>query len=384
MAKYNDLIQVLRACSDQSANDLAILSPDLRDKKDVLDRFSIKYEEQSEGVFVDLAAQPIKIFKTKASAVKYLKESDFSADILVVEVEYEKSEIKNIEYLASSEPHSSSRMFENLEYFFKFRGLFLEKNIANYNDESLNRLIFLSSNHGRLHVTYGRVWSSDFYDSENDIEHQYRILEKNIDHSGDYADFFRESFIEYAKAIPEEDLRLIKSLKNIKHIVESANRNFELYKHNFSFSEFKKELNEDKDKYLKEYQTNLSDFLSKVASMPIQFGVYIYLMVRFGEELLPIIATTVIILFWSIFKILTVNRIIDNIEEYKSKFQQDLNLLLQKSGMEESDVGQARSQVSRKFDKSITLIKSYRLFVIVFSVCALFICLQLIMNITCV
>jgi hypothetical protein len=104
-------------------------------------------------------------------------------------------------------------------------------------------------------------------------------------------------------------------------------------------------------------------------------------MVRFSEELLPIVATTIIILFWSIFKIITVNRILENVEDFKSKFQIDLNLLVEKSGIDESEVKPDRDQVSRKFDKSIMLIKSYRMFVAVFSICALVICTQFIMKI---
>jgi hypothetical protein len=358
-----------------------VLSPQLRDEKCVLDSFNLIYEEQAEGISIDLTKQPMKIFKSKASAVKYLKESDFLSDIIVLEEDVSNPECKDIEYIAANEPRSCTWLFENVEYSFKFKKLFLDKGIASYNDESLNRLIFLSSKHGRLHVIYSNEWMSDFHDSDNDVRRQYQELDNKINLNRDYEDFFKESLVEYAKAVPEENIRLARSLKNIRHIVESASRNFELYKHNFSFSEFKKELNEDKEKYLKDYQSNLSDFLSKVASMPIQFGVYIYLMIRFSEDLLPIMATTIIILFWSLFKVVTVNRILENVEDFKLKFQIDLDLLLEKSGIDESEVKKDRDQVSRKFDKSITLIKSYRVFVAVFSICALFICAQFIVEI---
>jgi len=381
MLKYADLIHLLRGCSDQSTSDLAVLSPQLRDEKCVLDSFNLIYEEQAEGISIDLTKQPMKIFKSKASAVKYLKESDFLSDIIVLEEDVSNPECKDIEYIAANEPRSCTWLFENVEYSFKFKKLFLDKGIASYNDESLNRLIFLSSKHGRLHVIYSNEWMSDFHDSDNDVRRQYQELNNKINLNRDYEDFFKESLVEYAKAVPEENIRLARSLKNIRHIVESASRNFELYKHNFSFSEFKKELNEDKEKYLKDYQSNLSDFLSKVASMPIQFGVYIYLMIRFSEDLLPIMATTIIILFWSLFKVVTVNRILENVEDFKLKFQIDLDLLLEKSGIDESEVKKDRDQVSRKFDKSITLIKSYRVFVAVFSICALFICAQFIVEI---
>jgi hypothetical protein len=375
MTKYADLIHLLRDCSDQSTSVLSVLSPILKDKTDILNFYNISYEDQAEGISINLTAQPMKIFKSKASAVKYLKESDFSSDIIVLEEDVDNPECKDIEYIAAKEPHSCTRLFENVEYSFKFKKLFLDKGIASYNDESRNILIFLSNKHGRLHVNYSNEWSSEFYDNDNDVKHQYQELEKKINLKSDYEEFFKESLIDYAKNVPEEYLRMTKSLRNIKHIVESASRNFELYKHNFSFSDFKKELNEDKEKYLKDYQSNLSDFLSKIASMPIQFGVYIHLMVRFSEELLPIVATTIIILSWSIFKVITVNRILENVKEFKENFQKDLDILVEKSGIDESEVKTVRCQVSQKFDKSIKLINIYKIFVVIFSISVLFICM---------
>lgn len=378
MSKYSELIRVLRDCSDQSKSDLKILSKDIQAHIAILDKFNVKYETQAEGVSIDLSAQPVKIYKSKETAVKYLRESDFSSDILVVEADASNPECPDIEFVTVGDPKSCSRLFDNLEYYFKFKKLFLDKDIASYNDEALNRLIFLSNKHGRLHITSNNEWVEDFYNSDNDLKRRYQELERKINVSKDYEDFFKESLIEYAKAIPEENLRLVKSLKNIKHIIESASRNFELFKHNFSFAEFKKELDEDKEKYLKDYQSSLSDFLSKIASMPIQFGAYIFLIVRFGDELLPLTATAFLIASWSLFKVMAVNRIIENVEYLQSKFKNDLDALIKKSGIDKAEVETDERQIVEKFGRSISLIKGYRLFVIVFSICALAICVQFI------
>lgn len=381
MSKYSELIRTLRGCSDQSKTDLKVLSKDLQARTTVLDSFNIKYEEQAEGISLDLTAQSIKIYKSKESAVKYLKVSDFSSDIIIIEPDASNPKCVDIEFIMGGAPQSCSKLFDNLQYYFKFKKLFLDNEIASYNDEAFNRLIFLSSKHGKVHIEYNNEWVEDFYNTENDLKRQFSDLQKKITANKDYENFFKESLIEYAKAIPKENHRFVRSLINMKYIIESAGRNFELYKNNFSFSEFKKELNEDKEKYLKDYQSNLSDFLSKISSMPIQFGVYIYLMVRFSEELLPIIATTIIILAWSCFKVLTVNKIIENTVYLRAKFQKDLELLLEKSGINENEVELEKNQIDEKFGKSISLIKGYRLFIIIFSICALAICVHFILKI---
>lgn len=378
MPKYSDLIHALRDCSDQSTHELKILSPSLRECVDILNRFDISYEDEAEGISIDLTAQPMKIFKSKESAVKHLSESDFSSDVIVTEIDVSSPACTDIEYLADTEPHSGSYIFDNIQYSHRFKHLFLDKEIASYNDETRNRLIFLSNKHGRLHVSFGCGWNSEFYDRNNELKSHYHKLEERISANKDFEDFFKESLLEFAKGISEEDKRFIEILRGMKFIIESSERNFELYKHNFSFSEFKKELDEDKEKYLKDYQSNLSDFLSKIASMPIQFGVYIYLMVRFSEELLPIVATMILVGVWSGFKVLTVNRILDNVEYLKFKFGCDLDSLVARSGIDTTEVEEARTLVDKRFDKSIFLIKSYRLFVVIFSICAFAICLQFI------
>ena len=376
MSKYSELINVLRGCSDQSVSDLKILSQDIREHTDVLEKFGVKYEDQAEGISIDLSEQPLKIYKSKASAVRYVREFDFSSDIFVIEPDDSNPDCRDIEFISSAPHQNCSRLFENLEYLFKFKKLFLDKDIASYNDESVNRLIFLSNTHGRLHVTCSNEWVADFYDNSNDLKRQYEALIEKIETSKDFEGFVKESLIEYAKAIPEENLRLAKTLKAIKHIIESASRNFELFKHNFSFEEFKKELDEDKEKYLKDYQSSLSDFLSKIASMPIQFGAYIFLIVRFGDEKLPLAATAILIVAWSLFKVMAVNRIFENVVYLKSKAKKDLDALIEKSGIDRAEFESDESLIVERFNKSIRLIKGYRFLVVVFSICALAICLQ--------
>jgi len=380
MPKYSDLIHALRDCSDQSTHELKILSSLLRESADILDRFNIRYEDEAEGISIDLTAQPMKIFKSKASAVAHLSESDFSSDIIVTEADGNNSECNDIEYLADTEPHSGSYVFDNIQYSHKFKSLFLDKEIASYNDETRNRLIFLSNKHGRLHISFGGGWSPEFHDHNHELKSHYQRLEERISTNKDFEDFFKESLLEFAKGVSEEGKRFLEILKSMKYIIESSERNFELYKHNFSFAEFKKELDEDKEKYLKDYQSNLSDFLSKIASMPIQFGVYIYLMVRFSEELLPIVATMILITVWSVFKVLTVNRILENVDYLKSKFESDLDSLVIRSGIDTTEVEATRTLVDKRFDKSLFLIKAYRLFVVIFSICAFAICLQFVLT----
>lgn len=384
MAKYTALLEILRNCADQSSAELTILSKKLNKDSSLklLENFKINYEVQAEGIYIDLSKQPLKIFKTRESASKHLSEIDFILDIIVLEGNPIGSEVDSV-FEPKCVPSSKDFLFDNILFFHKFKSLFINEEIASYDDEIFCKLIFLSNKHGKVYVNYNQEWVSDYYNSDNDIKRQYQTVCSQISQSKEYVEFFRESYIEYAKNIPDKDRRFVKTLEAIPFIIESAKRNFELYKHSFSFSEFKNQFDKDKERYLKEYQTNLSDLISKIASMPVQFGVYIYLIVRFGDDFIPILATALLILTWSIFKAKAISRIFENVEYLKREFSNDFRKLISESGIGEEDISEDKEQISKRFDKTLSLIKAYKFFIIIFSICALAICLHFILDIFC-
>ena len=374
MSKYSKLLTLLRDRSNQSQDELKFLFAPEKGDQATLAECGIKYEPQAEGFLIDCAGQTFKIFKTKASAVRFLSPNDFSVDIVVIE---KADDGKNIVYENNS---SESKFFENIMYVHKFKELFIDDNIASYHDELLHKIIFLSAKHGRLDVGYNKTTVEAFYDKNHDLERQFNDIKSKIIEDGQYKDFFRESFIEFSKNLPDEHARFIESLASIRHIAESATRNHELYKHNFSFAEFKRQLDEDKKEYLKEYQSNLSDFLLKIASMPIQFGVYIFLISRHSKEIFQVLAITALIITWSWFTVSLANSILENIKYLKDKFMDEFSRMLQQSGIDEAEVEQDRNQIVDRFDGIINLLKGYRVIVIIFSLCAIAFCWLLYME----
>ena len=374
MSKYFNLLTLLRDRSNQSPDELKILFAPEKGDEMTLEECGIRYEEQAEGLLIDCAEQPLKIFKTKASAIRYLKLSDFSVDIVVIE---KANDDKNIVY---ENNYSESNFFENIKYVHKFQELLIDDNVASYHDELLRKIVFLSPKHGRLDVGYKRDAVEDFYDQDHDLKSQFNKIKAKTTEDSQYRDFFRESFIEVSKNLADENSRFIKALARIRHIAESATRNHELYKHNFSFAKFKRQLDEDKKEYLKEYQSNLSDFLLKIASMPIQFGVYIFLVSRHSKDFWQALATTVLIITWSWFTVSLGNAILENIKYLKDKFTQEFSNMLQQSGIDEVEVEKDRNQITDRFEKIIRMIKGYRIIVIIFSLCAVGLCWLLFME----
>ena len=58
----------------------------------------------------------------------------------------------------------------------------------------------------------------------------------------------------------------------------------------------------------------------------------------------------------------------------KKKFGKDFSSMLDKSGIPINEVRDDQNEIFGKFDKSISLIKYYRLFVVIFSLSVLVLC----------
>ena len=370
MLKHIQLLDLLRNRGDQSQNELKFLFKPSEGDKNVLKMCEVKYVETAEGILIDLYYQKdFKIFKSKSSAVQYLDRKDyFSSAIVVIEKAYDGKD------LIYEDGKSESKFFENVLYFHKFKDIFIESEIASYYDESNKKMIFLSATHGRLYISCTITWFEEFYDHDNDLENQFNTIQKKINEDDQFKDFLKESFVECVTNLSDEKT-LLKSLEKIKHIVESASRNYELYRHKFSFAEFKKQLDEEKEKYFKEYQSYLSDFLSKTASMPIQLGVYIFLIDRFSKNLWHMIGISLLIIVWSCFTVFWARQILDNIKHLKSMFESDFSRLLQESGISQKDVKKDQDEIINRFDKSIKLTQWYWRFILFFTViCIVFLC----------
>lgn len=367
MSKYTQLLELIRDRTDRSKDPLKITFEPSGGDKEVLETCGVKYEEPKEGISIDLSkeVQGFWIFKNKASGLEHLGDpEEFSVDIVVIEKAHDGKD------LIYEDGKSESKFFENVLYFHKFKSLFIESQIASYYDELNENMIFLSATHGRLDISCAITGFEEFYDHNNDLENQFNTIQKKIDGDNQSKDFFRESFIGCVKNLSNEKT-LLKSLKKIKYIVESASRNYELYRHKFSFDKFKKRLDKDVEKHFKEYQSYLSDFLSKTASMPIQFGVYIFLIIRFSENLWPMIGTSVLMIVWSCFTVFWARQILENIKHLKNMFEGDFSRLLQESGIPQKDIKKDRDEIINRLDKSIKLTQWYWRFVLFFT----FICI---------
>ena len=241
----------------------------------------------------------------------------------------------------------------------------IEKEVISYHDGANKKFIFLSEHIGKVEVGY-KNRLIEFFNSEYSLLHVYETLTNKFNES-EYLSFFRDNFINIAKDIEHIDDRFYKTLIKIQNIVDNSNREFELYKNKFSFEQFNSDLKKEKEKYIKNIQENLSEFLSKVNALPVQFGVYILLVFRFEDEIIPLIATVILIISWSAFSFFSLNIMKKTIDFLEKKFNAVFEKISNESGINKEILADDKNEILDKISNIKSMIHWYKCVVVIFS-----------------
>lgn len=382
-SQYRSLYDLLRSCSDQEKNnESVILSHDLSEKTDVLDKLGIQYDEEKEGVRIDLSSQHVQIYKNKQLALKFIEgETLLNKDVLILEPS--RCGDKHVEtvYFKDNPEASTSSLFDNIIFFEKIKQLLIKEKVCSYHDEVKEVLIFLSPKQGRIDITCNAIWDPEFYEQDHGLKRHFEDIKRKIE-AEEFKNIFRESYVEAAIDVRESDKRFTETLTRLNYILESADRNYSLYQQKFSFAEFENKLYKEKEKFISKHQSGLHEFLSHTGYMPIQFGAYIYLINRFSEDAAMLAGVAAFILAWSMFSCTTIYRLLDNMKEWKNHSEGLVSKIQSCSGLPEKEFEETRKVIREKISKSTWLLRSYLATIMILSLVMISFCISQI-DITC-
>ena len=367
MENLDNLIEVLCNCNDTSTDPLLIKSKELEISKKILTKFEIIFDEEKEGIRIDLSRQNIKIYKNKIDCIREFN-GNIEQSIIILN---DKLSFINLE-------SNTNSFFENLIYSYKIRKLLIEKKFVSYHEEFGKKFILLSETKPKIEISY-KGKDLEFYNGKYDLKNIFNKLNTKLEEN-EYISFFRDNFIQQAENISNSDNRFLNTLKVINIIYEKSNREFELYKSKFSLEEFQSTLEEEKNKYFKTLQDTLSDFFSKINSLPIQFGVYAYLIFKFEKEIIPLIAIIIIITIWSIFSSYTMYYMQLGVEHLNKKFKLNFENISKKEIFDKSSLELDKNAVKDRVKQIKGLIFWYQRSTLVVTVGFIFLAIYLICN----
>lgn len=347
------LLTLLSQSNNTSSDALTFVSNDLLNNKSLLTELSINFDESGEGIVINLAIQSILIYKTKADCIKYFQKN-VDKDILIIQDKIFHNQ------------SDTSTFFENLIYSQKIKKIIEEKEVISFHDKLAKKFILLSEKNGKMEVGYESKFLK-FYDENNNLKKLYDFLQINLN-SSEYIAFFRDNIIKSIEDKKEVDERFIQLLCKLENIIEKTDREYKLFLSKFSFDEFNSKLEEERDKYFKSLQDSLSDFLSKVNSLPIQFGVYIYLLFRFEKELYPLLIVSIIIIVWSLFSYFSISTMKKSIGNLAHRFENVFKKISEKSGIDLETLEKEKNGINDRLNNIKVLTSLYQIVVVVFTI----------------
>lgn len=348
------IVDLLASCTDVATDELTFLSNDLNSQTTLLTELGIQYDKLAEGISINLANQAISIYKTKEDCIKHFQGNIEKPIIILADKIIYENEIINF-------------FFENLIYSQKIQKLLesKDKEVITFNDKVNKTYFLLSEKNGKIEIGYKNK-PLEFYENNHNLKKLYNSMEGNL--SKEYVAFFRDNIIKIVEEEKGLDDRFFYLLSKLEIIIEKTDREYKLFLHKFSFEEFHSKLEEEKDKYFKSLQDSLSDFLSKINSLPIQFGVYIYLLFRFEKEIYPLVIVSTIIIIWSLFSYFSISTMKKSIKNLSQRFDNVFKKISEKSGIDLESLEKEKKGVNDRLSNIKILTTLYQAVTIVFTI----------------
>lgn len=342
---------------------LKLSFPNSEDIRSCLDNLNIEYEklDSENQLQIDLDQEDFYIRKSAEHFLQTchnqtdISASSFKKDIIIVD--------KKIIYSKDNLVEDNPLFFQNVLCSFELITLF-KSCLVDFNDVTKQKFTFLSHKTGKIDISYeyqSRIEAIKFFESNSGFIKIVKNIKDKIENDRSFINFFKDAFIENATNC------FFKSLEKIERICAIADRNFQLYKSKFDFNEFEKGLHEAKENYFNTYFKFQSEMLSKIGSLPIQFGIYIFLLTRFSEELLGTIATAVLLTGWGVFSISTIQNLKKDLKDIELDFLNSLKRIKAGSGLSDEDLADHKKLILDKSKSSIRRIAHFGVITYLFS-----------------
>lgn len=263
-----------------------------------------------------------------------------------------------------------TNMLRNIQYFLKIKEILLFSEIVDFDDKVNNDLFLLSITYGKIDINYSPdPERKNYYSVSRDLD--FKTLEQLLI-TENFPNFFKDTIARFLSDKPKRDLYAI--LTNFNFLISNTKNALSLYQHNFSFEEFERKFDKDLFDYIEKLQDLTSSFHSKVMAIPLQFGVYIYLLSKFQSEFLSLIFVVLTLIVWSIFNYFVTSKTYSNINYLEIEIKNRINLIKQESGVADKKISKPRQYLTKNIDNMKNTIIIYQGFnlVLTLSVIVLF------------
>ena len=314
----------------------------------LLDSFSINYNTEGNATKIKLENNRVVIFKSLNDALKHIKTINPS-----------------LQYIILNENIPQTYILKNIQYFLHIKKILLSSEIIDFDDKLDKNLFLLSTTYGKIDINYlpdsGR---SNYYSLSRDLD--FETLEQLMS-TENFPNFFKDAIAKFLSDKPKRDLYTI--LTNFDFLISNAKNALSLYQHNFSFEEFERKFDKDLLDYIEKLQDLTSSFHSKVMAIPLQFGVYIYLLSKFQNEFISLAFVILTLIIWSIFNYFVTSKTYSNIDNLEIEIKNRITLIEVESGVTDKKISKPKQYLTKNIDNMKNIITIYLGFNLFLTLC---------------
>jgi len=378
--KHIDIVALLDSLNSQSTkylfNDSRVIEYDFEDRGVVeaeLKKYGITYNAPGENeIRIDFSKLDFKVFYKKQDYLDNIDIKDFNEDIGIVSYDedgflfYDKFQK---ELMNNNGIVNGNYLIENTYYTLKFLDDFKSSEIASYHNTTHDEFILTSPENGTFLL--GHAKKPSLFECKTALKNNYNAYKKR-NHSKEFQFIFKDQIIN-ALERKEKEERFSELLLNIKSILESTERNHEIYLNNSFFDKLKENFRKERDDYFSEIRDIINHLLNKIATLPISISTAVYAIYKVKSE--PIYLSIVVIAFliYAGFTCYLVGLIKHDTLELGHNLSEDVEAIIEKYPSSINEIKGESSKVKKKIKRLITTIKIFQyllflFFIIVFSI----------------
>lgn len=322
---------------------------------------------------IDLRELPFNTFFDKADFLERITRNSWNKSILLFKEDIFYSIEEEKTYISNNYTDKYFLISNNF-YCYKFLGFLKtqehQDNSAFYFVDYLNwdtyHLVLTSlKKDGKLEILLPKRG----VDIPNDIKLAAAVLEfiKAFDENNrHYPKFIKTEMISTISQV-EKSKRFEVLLTTLNEIIYVASQNFEIYIHDLSLENLKKEFIEHKNKYFMQLRETLTKLTNQVLGLPVVIGISVFSTYKVSDSnptLLIILGVFLLYFFYSVF-LLKLQK--EDIQDVKLSFKSDFTTIegsqfFLKFPEELKDFGKAKKNLDSRIKSLITAMDLYFLF----------------------
>lgn len=359
---------------DRERNSLVFPTATNEDRITELTKYGINSEPSGEGrQEIDLGELPFNVFLDESDFLKRVTRHSWRKGILLLNEKIYYSIIENITYKGS---HIYENYFLITNNFFCFKLLeFLKtqehrENSAFYfvdyfNWDTYHLVLTSLKKDGKIEILLPKKG----VDLRADIGLPYAVGEfiKAFDENNRHFPKFIKTELISNLSVVEKGKRLEVLLKKLNEIIYVASQNFEIYIHDLSLENLKKDFIEHKNKYFIQLRDILSKLTNQIIGLPIVIGASVFSTYKVSDSISTLLIILGVFFLYSFYTVFLLKLQREDIQDIKRSFQSDFTKIqgsqfFLKFPEELKEFGKAKINLDTRIRSLIAAMDMYFLF----------------------